>query len=135
VWARGLAPLQQRGGMSTRVISGFDGLAEEEEDDGVATINPMEEGDEGEDGAMKVAAGMRALGVDRRYNIQKVDLRGIKHAPWVADTCRACFYKPGPDPTSASRCRSATRAIRICKRWASGPPTTCCSISRAGCSA
>jgi len=91
--------LQQRSGMSTRVISGFDGLAEEEEDDGVATINPMEEGDEGEDGAMKVAAGMRALGVDRRYNIQKVDLRGIKHAPWVADTCRACFYKPGPDPT------------------------------------
>jgi hypothetical protein len=51
-----------------------------------------------DDGLQKVATGMRALGVDQRYNIEKVDLRGIKRAPWVSPSCRACFYKPGPDP-------------------------------------
>ena len=71
-----------------------------EEGDGADTIvNPLE-GVESETqaGPQKVHRGMRALGVDGRYNLEKIDLRGIHAAPWVSPTWAACFYKPGPDP-------------------------------------
>eukprot|EP01043_Picozoa_sp_COSAG02_P098639 COSAG02_NODE_34779_length_478_cov_0.947230_1_plen_124_part_01 len=61
----------------------------------VAVDNPL--GDNA-DGVVHVQKGMRALGIDGRYNLEKIDLRGIKEAPWVSPTCAACFYKPGPDP-------------------------------------
>ena len=67
------------------------------------TMNPLDDAADnayggGDKGLTKVKVGMRALGVDERYNIEKLDLRGVKKAPWISDTCKACFYKPGPDP-------------------------------------
>ena len=66
------------------------------DDTGSAVVdNPISGND---DGVVHVQKGMRALGVDGKYNLEKIDLRGIKEAPWVSPTCAACFYKPGPDP-------------------------------------
>lgn len=66
------------------------------DDTGSAVVdNPIGGND---DGVVHVQKGMRALGVDGKYNLEKIDLRGIKEAPWVSPTCAACFYKPGPDP-------------------------------------
>jgi len=66
------------------------------DDTGSAVVdNPIGGND---DGVVHVQKGMRALGIDGKYNLEKIDLRGIKEAPWVSPTCAACFYKPGPDP-------------------------------------
>ena len=69
-------------------------------DDSEAKVeNPLGEADvEKQASPLRVQKGMRALGIDGRYNLEKIDLRGIKQAPWVSPTCKACFYKPGPDP-------------------------------------
>lgn len=66
--------------------------------DGSSVANPLSDTSDAAGGTTKVYAGMRALGVDGRYNLEKIDLRGIHAAPWVSPTWAACFYKPGPDP-------------------------------------
>ena len=51
-------------------------------DDGEAEVqNPIGEVDAEEQATpQRVQKGMRALGIDGRYNLEKIDLRGIKQA-------------------------------------------------------
>ena len=70
-------------------------MDDDSKEDSVQVDNPLNAND---DGRILVQKGMRALGIDGKYNLEKIDLRGIHPAPWVSSTCAACFYKPGPDP-------------------------------------
>ena len=69
-------------------------------DDEVKVVdNPMQSVDDDNDEPGAAAPQkMRALGVDARYNVEKLDLRGIPRAPWVSQSLGHCFSQPGPDP-------------------------------------